>query len=276
MGTDSTTQQALGIPNQQTPPTIVLTLSPETVDESRWDSPVYVTASNSLELFDAPTVPFDEFSSDPRATVDPYETLVFVGLTDFMTPSSRNDDVWEYVYNQIDIPCVSIDRFLFKSDPWRAWFQFGFVGAEYRDYTYSYLAETDYGKYFDGRTDDDPFSLDELQQWGDGIIESHYTDYFRQFDVEVGHEASAAEEYEYSELLDELFKTQNTMGQVRRGLESYCDDIYPGREMPKRHQLFRGDREWTISRTDLPIDTWKASRLQHLVDLTNGTLEAFR
>jgi hypothetical protein len=252
-----------------------LTLKPETVDFSRWENPVCVYSSRYEETDSIPAVPFNEFKENPRAEVESYETLIFLGLTDAMTPSNRTDEVWEFLFNQIDKTCVSVDRFLFKSDPWRSWFHFGLIDAEYRDYTYSYLAENDYKHFFNGETEDNPFSLEEIKKWGEDVIESHYPEYFKQFEIEVGYEASPAEEYEYSERLDELFGAKNTVGQVRRGLESYCDKIYPDRDMPKRHQIFRGSREWRLKRTDLPVDRWKASRLQNLVELTNSVLGEF-
>lgn len=252
-----------------------MTLSPEELDFSRWENPICVYSSQYSGIDQVPSVAFDEFKKDPRNKIEDYETLVFLGLSDAMTPSNRTDEVWEFLFNQTDKPCISVDRLLFKSDPWRAWFHFGLVDAEYRDYTYSYLAENDYSHFFNGQTDENPFSLEEIKKWGEGVIESHYTKYFQRFEDEAGYEASPAEEYEYSERLDELFGEKNTVGQVRRGLEQFCDEIYPDREMPKRHQLFRGSREWELKRTDLPVDRWKASRLQNLVDLTNKVLNEF-
>lgn len=91
----------------------------------------------------------------------------------------------------------------------------------------------------------------------------------------MGYEADSSEEYEYAERLDELFQEKNTVGQVRRALESYADEIYPDRQLPNRHQLFRGETDWELRITDLPIDQWKASYLRDLADLTDGIAEAF-
>jgi len=252
-----------------------LTLEPETIDFSRWENPVCVYSSQYDAPGSVPAVSFSGFKENPRNEVEDYETMVFFGLTDAMTPSNRTDEVWEFLFNQIDKTCVSVDRFLFKSDPWRSWFHFGLINSEYRDYTYSYLAENDYKHFFNGQTEDNPFSLEEIKRYGGDMIESHYTEYFKQFEVEARYEASPVEEYEYSERLDKLFNQKNTVGQVRRGLESYCDEIYPDRNLPKRHQLFRGGREWELKRTDLPVDRWKASRLKTLVELTNSVLREF-
>lgn len=258
-----------------TTPKIVLTQTPRYLDTARWDSPLCVHADDYGGIVGCDAIALDEFRQAPREAVGGYETVLFLGLTDMITPSNRTDDIWEYTYNQMDVPAVSVDTYLFRSDPWRSWFHFGLVDATYRDYTYSYLAETDYEQYFNGQTDDNPFSLPEIREWGTGVIESHYRQYFRTFEITVGYEADAGEQYEYSERLDTLFREKNTVGQVRRALESYAEEIYPDRTLPTRHQLFRGDREWELDITDLPIDRWKASYLQELVDLTNGIAEAF-
>lgn len=254
---------------------IILTQTPRHLDASRWQDPICVFAEDYGPILGCDRVSYSEFEDAPREAVADYQTVVFVGLTDMMTPSNRTDDVWEFAFNQMETDTVSVDEYLFRSDPWRSWFHFGLIGAEYRDYTYSYLAETDYEKYFNGRTDDNPFSIAELKKWGDGVIESHYTKYFREFTVNVEYETDSSEEYEYSELVDELFQTKNTIGQVRRALEDYADELYPDRQLPTRHQLFRGEREWELRITDLPIDQWKAGYLQDLVDLTDNIAEEF-
>lgn len=256
-------------------PKIVLSDTPRYVDATRWQGPLCIHDTDHGGLIGADAVRLDEFADAPQEYLDGYETAIFLGLSEMMTPSNRTDDVWEFTFNQMDTPAVSVDRYLFRSDPWRAWFHFGLVNAEYRDYTYSYLAESDYDQYFNGQSDDNPFALDEILEWGDGIIESQYRTYFREFDVTIGYETDASERYEYSERLDDLFAEKNTVGQVRRALESYADDLYPERSVPSRHQLFRNGREWELRITDLPIDRWKASYLQELVELTNGIAEGF-
>ena len=254
---------------------IILTPNPRFVDASGWENPLCVSADEHTGIIGCDSVHISEFRQDARELVNGYDTVVFIRLSEMMTPSNRTDDVWEFTFNQMETPAVSVDEKLFRSDPWRSWFHFGLVGAEYRDYTYSYLAETDYEQYFNGATDENPFSIEEISKWGGGIIESDYQEYFTEFEVEVGYDATPEEEYEYSELLDELFETKNTVGQVRRGLEDYADEIYPERYMPKRHQLFNDEKEWRLKRTNLPIDEWRASYLRELVDLTNSILEEF-
>lgn len=258
-----------------TTPKIVLTETPRYLDVSRWPRPLCIHDTDHGGIIGCDSVPLSTFADDPHDALASYDTALFLGLSNMMTPSNRTDDVWEFTFNQMDTPAVSVDRNLFRSDPWRAWFHFGLVDAEYRDYTYSYLAETDYEQYFNGQTDDNPFSLAEIRTWGEDIIESQYRQYFRMFDVTVGYEADASEEYEYSELLDDLFQEKNTIGQVRRALAAYAGDIYPERQVPSRHQLFRNGTDWTLRITDLPIDRWKASYLRDLVELTNGIAEAF-
>jgi len=252
---------------------IILTKTPRFTDTSRWNNPVCVHDDNHGGIVTCDSVSLDEFSDHPREVAEEYDTVVLHRLSQMMTPSNRTDDVWEFVFNQMDTTTASVDEYLFRSDPWRSWFHFGAVNAEYRDYTYSYLAETDYDQYFNGQTDDNPFAVDEVLQWGDGVVESQYETYFNKFEVNIDYETDASEQYEYSELLDELFQEKNTVGQVRRSLESYASDIYDDRNIPTRHQLFKNGTEWEVSITDLPIDVWKASHLKELVTLTNGIAE---
>lgn len=253
---------------------IILTLTPGFIDGAQWEKPLCVYKDqNPVSGVDA--IKFKEFKEEPRKKLNEYETLIMVGLSNMMTPSNRTDEVWEYTFNQMDKNCISIDKYLFRSDPWRTWFHFGLIDAEYRDYTYSYLAETDYEKYYNGLSEKNPLSYKEIKKWGGGLIESNYKRYFKKFDIKVGYQVNPSEEYEYMEKLDELFKTKNTIGQVIRGLESYAEDIHPGRNVPSRHKLFKGDRSFQLNVTDLPVDEWKSNYLKYLADFTNRILEGF-
>lgn len=259
-------------------PRIILTETPRYVDASRWDTPlcVYPRNDNHGGILGCDSVSLDEYERRPQELSDEYDTVIFLEITLMKNTSTRCDDIWDFVYYQMDTPKISVDRFLFRSDPWRTWFNFGLVDAKYRDYTLSYLAETDYDKWFNQYNDDNPFSLEEIVKWGDGLIECQYPQYFRSFDVTVGYETNEVERQNYSELLDELFQSENTIGQVRRGLESYADDLYPDRDVPSRHQLFRNERrEWEAHITDLPIDAWETGYLRYLVDLTNDIAATF-
>ena len=96
-------------------------------------------------------VDWQEFEAEPRRWMDGRSLVVVVGLNRIITPGNRTREVFEVLYNlSRDVRKLSIDQTLFVAEPWRAWFHFGFVGAPYREYTYSYLAESHWRAHQDG------------------------------------------------------------------------------------------------------------------------------
>ena len=124
---------------------------------------------------DVLVVPLEELEANPRGVMGDRTTLVMVGLSRAMTPSNRTHELWEILFNATPgWHKVSLDTTLFVGEPWRAWFHWGFVGAPYREYTYSYLAESHWKAHREGTLSVDPFDLETVTRWGRGVVWSDH------------------------------------------------------------------------------------------------------
>lgn len=217
---------------------------------------------------------FAAFEADPRGAMAGRSTLVLVGLSRAMTPSNRTREVWEILFNASrDWHKVSIDRTLFVAEPWRAWFHWGFVGAPYREYTYSYLAESRWQAHRDGMREEDPFGLAEVQRWGAGLIRSGYRRWFGRLDVETvaaSQEVHAA----YQEAKAAAFDEESTLAGLLKRLGAFAQQACPRRAIPQPGRLFDRTTHRIVA-TDLPIDRFLLARLWSLVELTDGIGAAF-
>lgn len=219
-------------------------------------------------------VPFHIFEKNPRRWLADAPALVMVGLNKAMTPSSRTREVWEILYNNTaELPKFSVDRTLFISEPWRAWFHFGFVGASYREYTYSYLAESHWKAHRDGVREADPFSLDEIRAWGAGVVVSDHRAYFGEVEVETvltTPDVKAA----YAEEKAAAFEEERTLPAILRRLSAVAKAACLSRCIPTPARIFTSP-SLHIVRTDLAVDGFLVDNLLRLVDLTNNIAEAF-
>jgi len=224
---------------------------------------------------DARVVAWEGFEEDPQGCIKGFDNLVMVGLNKLITPSTRTKHVWEIVYNRMrDIRKVSIDRMLFVSEPWRAWFHFGFVGAKYLDYGYSYIAETRWKQWRDGVEEFNPFSAEEILTWAKGIVVCDYVEYFGRPTITV-MPTTAAQKVEYEDLKAHLFETETTIKGVITKLARYAREVCPERRVPTLARVF--DREQhEIVRTDLKVDEHLVSELVGLMELTNAIAEGLR
>lgn len=217
---------------------------------------------------------FDAFEDDPRDAMRGRDTLAVVGLGRIITPGNRTREVFEVLFNLTDDwQKVSLDRTLFVSEPWRAWFHFGFVGARYREYTYSYLAESHWKAFGDGVRGDDPFGLEAIVDCGRGVVRSEDEQYFDEVAVETVALGAAAHA-EYQELKAVAFDEEHTAPAIIDRLSRFAQAACPLRRIPTPARLF--DRTaHRIVRTDLKVDEYLTGRLLALVELTNGIAAAF-
>jgi hypothetical protein len=208
------------------------------------------------------------FEADFKGASDGRKTIILVGMTKIRTPSNRGNPVWGYLHNhRKDIQKVSVDRTLFVSEPWRAFFQFYWVHVPYGCYTYSYLAESHWRAAADG-VRPDPFSQEAILSQGMGIIRSQAPAYFAPMAIDtvaVGPEVHA----EYNRLKAACFDEEHTIGAILARLAKFAQQAVPTRSIPTTARLFE-HREWAWTRTDLKIDEYLTGRLTGLVELTNG------
>lgn len=216
----------------------------------------------------------EEFARRPRAWMDGRSIVVTVGLNRIITPGNRTAEVFEILFNNSgEYRKISIDHTLFIGEPWRAWFHFGLVGAPYREYTYSYLAESHWKAFCDGARPDDPFALSEIEKWGAGIVRCEYPRYFEPVAEEIV-EVDADTHRRYQDLKAEVFEDEHAIGRILARLSRFAQDACPRRSVPTIGRLF--DRTaHRIVRTDLMIDEYLVGRLRETIALTDGIAARF-
>lgn len=214
------------------------------------------------------SIEFSRFKDRPRDFLHNIKSLIFVGLNRAITPGNRTEMVWEVLFNKIgNLHKISVDRTLFISEPWRAWFHFGFVDARYREYTYSYIAESQHNAFIDGMRDDDPFSLDELIKWSIGVVRCHYPKWFNVSFRTI--ETSDSDKDAYAKLKQSCFEGQRTIKWILRQLSDFAESTCDERMIPAPHLFFRS-RVHEIVGTDLPVDQWLMRRLKEMAETING------
>lgn len=210
---------------------------------------------------------FPEFERDPRGAANGKRVLVMVGMNRIISPANRTQNVFEFLHNDSrHLRKISVDRTLFVAEPWRTWFHFGFVGAPYREYTYSYLAETHWRAAQDGLRGD-PFSLEAISAAGDDVVRATYASYFDLSTETLALSASAHQDYQ--KLKAACFDEEHTIAAILRRLGEFAQQSHPWRTLPTPASLFE-HRTHRLRVTDLPIDRYLVGRLRALADLTNA------
>lgn len=200
------------------------------------------------------------------------DLMVVFGLSRILTPANRTK-VGQHLLRPIPgVRRISVDQTLFVVEPWRAWWHFGCVGAKYREFTYSYLAESRWKAAQEG-VGDDPFSLGEIARWGGGVIESREPQHFGSVivqTVDVGQDAQR----EYQACKSKAFDEEHTPAAIIKRLAAFAQSACPDRTIPTPAQLFKRTHHRIVA-TGLGVDRWLVSQLLGLVALTDGIARRF-
>lgn len=219
------------------------------------------------------SVSWSSFASDYKSLSHGESTLVLVGLSKIRTPSNRGDPVWGYLHNQRpDLRKISLDRTLFVSEPWRAFFQFYWTHVEYGIYTYSYFCESHWKAAQEG-VREDPFSLSEILRIGSGHVIATDDRYFTDVSVRVVPTTESAKA-DYEALKEACFNQETTLPAIVRRLSEFAKQQVPERFMSTASRLF-DRRKWEFTISDLAVDRFLSGGLQSLVELTNGIYGGF-
>lgn len=225
---------------------------------------------------DADVLQFAAFQARYKQEPDllDYDSILFVGTNRIITPSNRTDPVFEVLFSGTQhIDKVSVDRTPFiNSDPWRFWFHFGITNIQYAGYDYSYAAETDYDKFRDGESGYNPFSVEEMVRWSQGVVCIDYDAYFDWEVVEVRVMPHVVDAYE--ELKAELFRTESGPRPVVRKLAKFAQEWCPERYIPQPYVAFRHPKNIQIVKTNLKVDDYLTDRVVSLMRLTNDYLRS--
>jgi hypothetical protein len=213
---------------------------------------------------------WEEAVKEPRV-VERAERLAVVGLNRIISPGNRTT-VGPILLRPAGRPVVSIDRTLFVCEPWRAWWHFGCVGAVYREYSYSYLAESHWKAASEGRHKD-PFSLDAILDAGRGVVRSLAPEVLPTMRVDRV-ELPAAIHEDYQREKARAFEEEHTAKAIIFRLAAFADTHCATRRIPTLARLFAGKDE-PITQTDLRVDDFLVAKLRGLVDLTNAIARGF-
>ena len=215
-----------------------------------------------------PTVSVDEILAD-RDQLNQGGTMVTVGLSRILTPSNRVKLGQVFLRPRDGLRRVSVDRFLFVSEPWRAFWHMYAVGIPHRGYTDSFLAESRWRDAL-AAGDTDPFSADEiLASIGDRLV-LHRPPTLPALDVEWV-EVTAGVHDDYASEKEAAFSEETSAAGIVRRLAAFAARVVPRRSVPAPSRLhagppFRGVR---VVAADLPVDRWLVGRLRAVVDTTN-------
>jgi hypothetical protein len=227
-------------------------------------------------------VPFAEFERDFVEHLKNCETLVVVGLNKIITPSTRTHEVFPVLYRQSHhISRISVDYTLFEGEPWRAYFHFGFVGANYADFPYSYAAERQYINWLDGYRAENLFSADRMRQFSRGVVGSTYRRLIAPPTVKTIRMSPEVHD-EYQELKAHAFEHYGTPKKIIAELAAFAQKACPGRFIPQLGQIVRaGNRKademfenrTELIATDLKVDQYLVGRINEGIDTINAVAE---
>jgi hypothetical protein len=210
---------------------------------------------------------YEEFATDHKHALSGRSVMVIVGLSRIASPGNRTK-VGPLLWGPIQgVRRISVDRTLFVAEPWRAWWHFGAVGARYREYTYSYLAESHWRAAQEG-VREDPFTIGAIAECGAGIITSHYGKFFDPLDIETVQLPQDAHA-EYQELKAATFDEEHTAKAIIARLAEFAQKACPQRCLPTTARLFSKDSH-RIVMTDLAVDEFLVGQLRDLVALTDA------
>lgn len=219
-----------------------------------------------------PAVTYEELEADFQSLIKGRTTLIAVGLNRIITPSNRAR-VGALLLKPRKglVRKISVDATLFVAEPWRAYFHFGFTRQRYKEFTYSYLAESRWRAAQDG-VGADPFSFDAICAEGAGVLVSKYRKLFGELDarrVELPPGVHA----EYQEEKAAAFDEETTIAGVLSRLGRFAQAALPERSVPTLAQFFRKPRP--IVQTDLKVDDYLVGILRDRAGMIDALGEHF-
>jgi hypothetical protein len=256
---------------------IWLTDNPDAVPLDRSKKTLWVYADKRPAPMADRVMPASVYLESPRQALIGVDLLVVVGMTDIVTPSNRVQ-TGPFLNEPLRHPRrESIDRTLFLSEPWRAWWHWGCVGARWRDVTHSFRLEGLWSQWLDARIDD-PCSLSELMQVGaDTIIAAPDAPRFGGLVVDVVEQPTDVHA-DYQREKSAAFEQETTWRGLVRRLGIFAQSVEHRRSVPTKAQLFRqlGKSQPHLVVTDLGVDRWLTEHYNYLTNLVDGVADHFQ
>lgn len=252
---------------------IFLTTTPDLLDLPRDRSAVWLHANRAPRPLAERTVTMGDFMRDPHGAVRGADVLIVVGLvSQITTPGNRVKtgqwltDPWPSGPRR-----VSVDDKLFITDPWRLWWHFGCVGADYMGLATSYRAESMWRNSLVGK-EPNPVTLENVLRYGHDVVRA--LNPFR-FDYSVRVELMPPDVHTaYLSEKERAFSEERTINAIIDRLSAFAQRVYPERQVPSFRAMFNSSRLSVVA-TDLGVDRWLVAQIEERVRLINGVAEAF-
>ncbi|MFZ5986375.1 MAG: hypothetical protein ACOYWZ_04505 [Bacillota bacterium] len=203
--------------------------------------------------------------------------IIYVGLNKIFTLSSRNHPVFDLLQYNIpsNIEKYSIDLCPYFGEIWKIWIHFNFVGYDFGGYTYSYLLETNYNKFKEGISKDNPVSLEKIKEYAKNKIEIEYSYYFNKPTIQV-KPVSEESMNEYSILKQELFEEHNQLSPILKKLSEFAQQCYKDRKIPRIIDIFNNPDNIIIFRTTLKVDEYLTNELLEKISEVNTLIKELK
>lgn len=213
------------------------------------------------------------FLDDPWGAIKGVDLLVVVGLVSRMCRPGNRVKLGQFLTDPWPgPPRVSVDDKLFIVDPWRLWWHFGCVGIEFGGCNVSYTLETRWNGYIVGMREN-PCSPEELERYGDGVIEAHDPFQFDAVDIHV--EPMPPDVHaRYLEEKERAFQEESTPTAIIKRLAAFASLEYPFRSVPTFGQMFE-QRRLTVRATDLGVDRFLVNQIKLRAELINFAARRF-
>lgn len=216
--------------------------------------------------------------ADITLTMEEYQaadSVFMVGVSRLLTPSTRISPIWEHLFNTVDRKkIIAIDVPPYRGEIWRLWFSFWISGTDFDGYTYSYLLETHYKTWRDGKRPENPLSMERIRAHA-GDVQVEYERFFEPPSVAVVAMPPSIHR-DYQALKAKLFDEHDDIKPIIKGLADFAKKAYRGRLIPQEHKMFDTPEAVRIVRTDLKVDEYLAGQLIDKIDEVNAVCEALQ
>jgi hypothetical protein len=217
-------------------------------------------------------VPLAKLLAAPARWLGEPGTMVAVGLARMMTAANRVALGKVFLRPREGLRRIVVDRTLFISEPWRAWWPFRAAGEALPfGLTDSFLAETRWRMALETQSAC-PFGIEPVRAAMRGIVRGVDPFRFDEPSVEI-LPVSASARAEYARIKEAAFTDEKTIGAILAKLSAFAKSVEPRRAIPSTANLFKSATV-RIVRTDLAVDAFLAEQLLDRVALTNAIAEA--
>lgn len=252
---------------------IFLTTSPEALDIPRDGTALWLYADDACRPDVPRAISLSRFMSDPHGATRDADVLVVHGLVSRITTPANRVRTGQFLTDPWPSgpPRLSVDDKLFIVDPWRMWWHWGCVGADFGGLHTSYRAESLWRASLEGRATN-PVTLEAAVKYGTGVIRACNPFRF-DFHAQILPMSTSVHD-EYAAEKERAFTSEHTITAILKRLSAFASRVCPDRRVPSFREMFSARRLHVVA-TDLGVDRWLLAQIEERVRIINGVAEAF-